>query len=265
MLAVQRGGNHLRSVRRLLIATLLLAVIAAVIWWREFITSRRPGRGGIAVHSTEDRVAAARVRCGASVEQRCRQTGVDYPPRELFLRAFKVERELEAWARSDDAPLRLIAKWPVLAASGGPGPKRREGDRQVPEGCYRVAVFNPLSNFHLSLGLDYPNASDRVRSDPQSPGSAIYIHGGAVSIGCLALGDDAIEQLYLLAQDAREKPVQLHVFPARMSGPAWEALRATHAAHAAFWAELQPIYDAFERSHRVPAANIGADGAYRLR
>lgn len=214
---------------------------------------------------TADRVALARHCHGEICKRRVETAGVAYPPRELFLRAFKLEREIEAWARADGGPFKLIATWPVLAASGDAGPKRREGDRQVPEGCYRVVVFNPKSNFHLSLGLDYPNASDRIRSDPQQPGSDIYIHGGAVSIGCLALGDDAIEELYVLASDTREKPVEVHVFPARMAGPAWEKLRAAHPAHAAFWAELQPIHDAFEKTRLIPAVSVGSDGAYRLR
>jgi murein L,D-transpeptidase YafK len=215
----------------------------------------------------EDRVAAARARCGAKVAQLCASAGVSYPPRELFLRAFKTERELEAWGRSDDGPLRLLATWPVLASSGDPGPKRREGDRQVPEGCYRVAVFNPLSNFHLSLGLDYPNASDLVRSNAAAPGSDIYIHGGAVSIGCLALGDDAIEELFLLAQNTHDRhgtPIAVHLFPAHMAGPAWEKLRAAHPEHAAFWAELQPIHDAFAQTHRVPVVQVDEHGRYGL-
>lgn len=213
----------------------------------------------------QDRVGPARARSGEKIAQKCREAGVSYPPRELFLRGFKAEQQLEAWARSDDGPLRLVGTWPVLAASGDPGPKRRQGDRQVPEGCYRVVVFNPKSNYHLSLGLDYPNASDRVRSDKTKPGDHIYIHGNEVSIGCLALGDAAIEELYLLAQDTREKPIAVHLFPARMAGPAWEKLRAEHPRHASLWAELSPIHDAFERTRQVPAVSIESDGRYRLR
>ncbi len=253
---------------RLRLTVLLIALVAtAALAW---LTLRSPDSPAPMPPSTpptpsEDRVAPARQRHSASIRQRCIDAGVSYPARELFLRAFKREREVEAWARSDDGPLRLVAKWPVLAASGEPGPKRREGDRQVPEGCYRVVVFNPLSNFHLSLGLDYPNASDRMRSDRDAPGSDIYIHGGAVSIGCLALGDDAIEELYVLAEDTREKPLPVHLFPSRMAGPEWEKLRAQHPEHAGFWSELQPVYDSFERTRLVPDVSITADGRYGLR
>ena len=212
----------------------------------------------------EDRVVTARARAGKAVADLCATAGVAYPPRELFLRGFKAEQVLEAWARSDDGPFRLVASWPVLAASGRPGPKRVQGDLQVPEGCYQVAVRNPLSRFHLSLGLNYPNASDLVRSDRERPGNDIYLHGGAQSIGCMAIGDERVEELYLLAADVRTKEVAVHLFPARMQGAAWDSMRMEYTQHAAFWTELLPIYDAFERTHRLPEVMIDAAGAYHL-
>lgn len=248
------------------IVSVLLCAIALMAWKKPRETARlalmpRSFRKAQSL----DRVGPARARCGEKIEHMCRTAGVGYPVRALFLRAFKEEREAEAWGRADDGVFHRIATWRVLGASGHAGPKRREGDRQVPEGCYRVAVFNPKSNFHLSLGLDYPNESDRVRSDAQNPGSDIYIHGGTESIGCLALGDVAIEELYLLAQDAVEKPVSVHIFPARMAGFAWEDLRAKHPEHADFWSELKPIYEAFERTRRIPDVRVDPEGIYRLR
>lgn len=244
-------------------AALLLLGGSVAWWWREWFASRKTIVERV-LPSDEDRVAAARRHFEQGWRQHPAFVKTGYPPRELFLRAFKAERELEAWARSDDGPFKLIGSWPVLAASGDLGPKRREGDRQVPEGCYRVVVFNPKSSFHLSLGLDYPNASDLIRSHATEPGSDIYLHGGAASIGCLALGDDAIEELYVLASDTREKPIEVHLFPCRMSGPAWEKLRAQFPSHAPFWTELQPIYEAFERTQLVPRVQVAADGAYRV-
>ncbi len=106
------------------------------------------------------------------------------------------------WARHGDGRFRLVASYPILAVSGGPGPKRREGDKQVPEGFYEIDRFNPKSLFHLSLGLNYPNAADRVLSDREHPGGDIFIHGSNVTVGCAPLGNDAIEELYLAALDA---------------------------------------------------------------
>ena len=153
-----------------------------------------------------------------------------------------------------------------------PGPKRKEGDRQVPEGCYTIAVFNPKSRFHLSLGLDYPNESDRILADPARPGGEIYIHGSAVSIGCLPLGDAGIEELYLAALDTRQRGRQtthVHIFPARMSGDSWNAFAKTAADGnpqlRAFWENLQPVYDAFEKARLIPKISVASDGRYLVK
>ena len=220
----------------------------------------------------EDRVASARTVRGSTIRKRFSDAGLSYPPREIFLRAFKHEMELELWARDKDEPFRKIAIFPVTAASGEPGPKRREGDRQVPEGCYVIDVFNPKSRFHLSLGLNYPNESDRILADHARPGGEIFIHGGAVSIGCLPLGDPAIEELYVIARDVRERgqrAIPVHIFPARMSGEGWNAF-AKRAAEGkpelrAFWDNLQTVHDAFERTLRVPAFGVKEDGRYQIR
>lgn len=214
-----------------------------------------------------DRVTAARAKSEGVMRERCKAAHLPYPPRDLFLRAFKSEAELEVWAGDDDGALRLLATYPFTATSGGPGPKRREGDRQIPEGCYRVTIFNAQSNFYLSLGLDYPNASDQVRSDRERPGDEIYIHGGAKTIGCIALGDPAIEELFLLALDVHGRGgpgIPVHIFPGRMRGETWAALEARHPEHQAFWAELQVIHDAFEENKRALAVEVTIDGAYRV-
>lgn len=215
----------------------------------------------------KDRVAFARGRHGDSIKRHCAEAGVKYPPRQLFLRAFKREGEIEAWGTDggDGESMKLIKTWPLTARSGVLGPKRREGDGQIPEGCYRVVIFNPKSSFHLSMGLDYPNAADRVHSDPEKPGFDIYIHGSDRSIGCLAIGDDMIEELYLLAADfhsAREDEVPVHIFPARMGGNEWNDLRLRYPQHVNFWGELEPIYKAFEDSRRLPLVKIDKSGNY---
>lgn len=214
---------------------------------------------------TEDRVAAARTRSEAKVRERFAAAGVAYPAEQLFLRAFKHEAALEVWARGARGPLRLIHTYPWTVNSGGPGPKRREGDLQIPEGFYRIDAFNPKSRFHLSLRVNYPNASDLVRSDREKPGFDIYIHGNALSVGCVALGDAAIEEVYLAALDARNREkIAAHIFPARMQGAEWEKLREAHPAHAAFWKELQAGFDAFERTKRAPRVTVAEDGSYRV-
>jgi len=222
---------------------------------------------GTPLPDSVDRVAFARGRHGESIKRHCAEAGVDYPPRQLFLRAFKHESEVEAWGSDRDEPMKLIKTWPLTARSGVLGPKRREGDRQIPEGCYRVVIFNPKSNFHLSLGLDYPNAADLVHSDKEKPGFDIYIHGSDRSIGCLAVGDDMIEELYLLAEDFRSAhriAIPVHIFPARMEGNGWDELRQQYPQHVNFWAELESIYKAFETAKLVPKVKVNDAGAYEL-
>jgi murein L,D-transpeptidase YafK len=253
---------------RLLLLGLLGATATAAVFWRvlamDLSTASIPKTEAV----TEDRVAAARARHGKDVNYLCAVAGLPYPPRQLFLRAFKSEGEIEAWGSSGNgAAMKLIATFAVTAKSGKPGPKRREGDLQVPEGCYRVVVFNPKSSFHLSLGLDYPNAADRMHVDPEKPGCDIYIHGGRASIGCLPIGDNKIEELYLLATDAyatHKAEISVHVFPIRMQGPTWTEFRAQHPEHQAFWSELEPIYQAFESTHCVPNVKVSKAGQYKL-
>ena len=216
----------------------------------------------------EDRVAAARSRVESELRATFQRAGVAYPPAELFIRAFKREGHLELWSPGADGKFINVATYRVLAASGAPGPKRKEGDGQVPEGFYELDRFNPKSNFHLSLGINYPNAADRILGDAERPGFDIFIHGNNVTVGCLPMGDHMIEQIYLAALDTVKKPIAVHIFPARMSGAEWlpwrDAEVAKAPALAAFWAQLQPGYDYFEKHRTLPKVTIAADGSYRV-
>lgn len=197
--------------------------------------------------------------------QQAKRLRLRYPLRYVFLRALKEERRLELWAADRHGRMTLVREYPIAAASGGPGPKRREGDFQVPEGVYRIDRFNPKSRFHLSLGLDYPNPSDRLRGDPAYPGTNIFIHGNAVSIGCMAMTDRLIDEIYPTCEKAlNRKTIAVHVFPCRMTKTNLSRLASVNPEHAAFWRELQPIYAAFERTRRVPRVGITRTGAYRI-
>lgn len=215
----------------------------------------------------EERVARARELRGADVRQMAERAGLPTPIPNVFFRAFKEERELELWGASTSAgPYVKVQTWPIAGMSGDLGPKRREGDRQVPEGVYFIDRFNPRSDFRLSLGLNYPNSSDRIRSDREKPGSDIFIHGDVRSIGCLAMTDAEIDAIYLVALDAKgagQDVIPVHIFPFRMTPE--RMARAANDPNAPFWRELQPIYDAFETNRRVPQIRVEPDGAYRLK
>lgn len=254
----------------------LVAVVGAIVrpaWLlpvKSSSTPPAPAQTAVAAPA-EDRLAAARWRSEGFIRDAVEAVGLPYPPKEIFLRAFKKEAELEVWAREDREAFRLVKVYAVLASSGEAGPKRREGDLQVPEGFYCIDRFNPLSRFHLSLRLNYPNDSDRVLSDHDQPGSDIFIHGSDVSIGCLPLGDQPIEELFVLATDVRDRGqdrIEIHLFPARMEGSEWEryadAMVAERPGLRDFWGQLQPVYEAFENSHQIPQVEVQADGRYIL-
>lgn len=146
---------------------------------------------------------------------RFRRANVPYPPERVVLVGLKSEHKLELWAERSGAWVR-VQTYPVLAASGGPGPKLREGDRQVPEGIYNIVALNPNSSYHLSMKLDYPNDFDikAAREDGRTRlGGDIFIHGNAVSIGCLAVGDRAIEELFTLVAKIGPENAKVVVAP----------------------------------------------------
>jgi hypothetical protein len=142
--------------------------------------------------------------------------GVNYPPRRLAILVFKREQRVSIWAGNDNQPWRYIKTFPILAASGVAGPKLRQGDYQVPEGVYRIELLNPASSYHLSMKVDYPNAFDRrmaARDKRTNLGGDIFIHGKNVSIGCVAIGDPAIEQLFTLVADTGFQRVKVIMAP----------------------------------------------------
>lgn len=147
--------------------------------------------------------------------------GSKYPPDRLYLIGLKQERLLEVWVPSTNGWSRLRS-YPVLAASGRLGPKLREGDAQVPEGIYRLTGLNPNSSYHLSVRVDYPNLDDQAAAATEGReqlGSDIFIHGNAVSIGCLAIGNPAIEELYVLLADTGLSKASLILTPSTMPTP----------------------------------------------
>jgi murein L,D-transpeptidase YafK len=211
-----------------------------------------------------DREAEARTLALPQLQSRFRAAGLTYPPRSVFLRVYKFERILELWARNDEkSPYRLVHEYPILAASGHAGPKLREGDEQVPEGVYRVVFFNPQSLYYLSLRLNYPNSSDLVRADRQHPGSDIYIHGNSVSIGCVAIGDEGISEVYTAAHDA-SGPITVFLFPAKFTTKNLEQLTAGQPEFTGFWQQLTAIDQFITTKQRPPTVRVTPEGDYVL-
>lgn len=218
------------------------------------------------------RLVKIRKRAEPRVAKLFTDAGLTYPCPSLMLRAFKHDAQLELWgaAHRGDA-MTLVQTYPICAPSGELGPKREQGDEQVPEGCYTIHRYNAWSGFHLSMRVDYPNASDRARGNRWNLGGAIIVHGGCATIGCIPIENEPIEEVFLASLDARRAgrhDTPIHILPTRLDADAMAMLR-THP-HATpdrieLWEELQPIFEELERTHRVPSVEIDPKtGAYGL-
>lgn len=218
-----------------------------------------------------ERVAHAYASKGKDVDKLLSSKSINTSDFDLFLRALKQEKKLEIWGKNKhQATYKLIKIYDFCVLSGILGPKRRSGDKQVPEGVYQVTNFNPQSDYHLSFKINYPNQSDLVLSDKQNPGSDIYIHGDCVSIGCIPLGNENIEELYLLAAKARNasRPIHVHIFPAHLDEDSYTTLKEKYKSDKdllVFWANLKTIYDSFEKSKILPAVSVDLAGKYVIR
>lgn len=204
--------------------------------------------------SAESRVSRAAKRAHRRLDALLKEKGLAFGD-PVFVRVFKEEAELELWLRHGER-FELLKTYAVCAASGELGPKERVGDEQVPEGFYAVpaSAMNPASNYHLAFNVGYPNALDKKLG---RTGSLIMIHGDCVSIGCLAMTDDGIEEIYSLA-DAAHKQGQasfaVQLLPFRMTrdnmkrhkGSRWKSL----------WESLKPGYDSFESKHVPPSVRV---------
>jgi murein L,D-transpeptidase YafK len=175
---------------------------------------------------------------------------------KLYIAAYKSEGKLEIWLKENNkTQYTLFKTYNFCAHSGVLGPKTREGDGQTPEGFYYINAFNPQSTYHLSLGIDYPNTIDKLRSGKDRPGGDIYIHGKCVTIGCIPLTDDKIKEVYVLAVEARnagQTRIPVHIFPFKMTVENLNKYLPAAPQHNAFWTNLQTGYNYFEKNKNIP-------------
>ncbi len=207
--------------------------------------------------TARSRSAIARVR--PALEQALVERGLRFGA-PVFVRIFKESRELELWVERDGR-FELFRRYEICTFSGGLGPKLRTGDRQSPEGFYFVSPgrLNPASRFHLSFDLGFPNAYDRHHG---RTGSALMVHGDCVSIGCYAMTDARIEEIYALVDAALRNGqpfVRVHVFPFRMTAANME--RHRESVWREFWENLRTGYVLFERDGRPPNVEV-REGRY---
>lgn len=189
---------------------------------------------------------------------------------DMLLVGLKQEKKLQVWIKKRTSDkYQLFRTYDFCVLSGQLGPKRCEGDLQVPEGFYHINYFNPASNFLLSLKVNYPNASDRILSDKNSPGGDIFIHGSCVSIGCIPITDDKIKELYVLAVEAKnggQNHIPVYLFPARLNDEKFAALKqqygTTDSVLVSFWSNLQEGYQHFMQHHTEIDFRVDSQGRY---
>ena len=205
-----------------------------------------------------------------SLKKQFEEKNLVWPPQSLYVRSFKHERLLEVWVKDkSEEPYKLFKTYKVCMQSGSTGPKRNEGDYQVPEGFYYINEFNPNSNYHLALGLNYPNASDKVLSNADHPGGDIYIHGNCVSTGCIAIMDAPIEELYLIASTVKANGqdfIPVHVFPIKYNVPKSvnylsETVKGNLVTNK-FILSLKAAFNYFEEHKELPVILVNKKGEY---
>jgi murein L,D-transpeptidase YafK len=196
--------------------------------------------------------------------------GVRWPAKYVYIRSFKYDAQLELWAKNDAKDqYKLIKTYRVCMQSGTMGPKRLQGDFQVPEGFYYINEFNANSTYHLSLGLNYPNASDRILSDSIRPGGDIYIHGDCVSTGCIPVNNEQIEELFVVTSASKSMGldfIPVHVFPVKynVKKSAEYLANSTRSNKALqqFVNQLRDAFDHFEEKKQLPVIMVNRRGQY---
>lgn len=216
------------------------------------------------------RVAKAFTNREESLKKEFEAKGFSWPVKHMYIRSFKYDSELQVWVKNKPTDtFSLFKSYKVCALAGTMGPKRMEGDYQVPEGFYYINEFNANSQYHLSLGLNYPNPSDKLLADPMKPGGEIYIHGSCVTTGCIPILDNKIEELYVLSSHAKgsgQDFIPVHIFPAKYdvkkSAEYLERLHESDLSLKSFEHNLRGVYDFFEEHHRLPVIAISPEGKY---
>lgn len=190
---------------------------------------------------------------------------------ELYLLAFKEEKELEVWARNkNEEAFSKLLSYKICRTSGVLGPKRKQGDLQIPEGFYHISAYNPWSRFFLSMCINYPNPSDRILGVQGKLGGDICIHGACVTIGCLPLRDTKIKELYLLCVEAKnngQSRIPVTIFPARLDPGKYRRLTESYGDdkdRLNLWSDLLTAYELFQQKHQLPEITFLSNGRHRI-
>lgn len=242
---------------------ILFFIVFKVVAQPQIFTERQLGN---------QRVWEARLSSDDKLKNLFQINNLQYPPKFVYWRSFKKEKEMELWA-ADSAHHRykLLKVYKVVNTSGSLGPKRSEGDFQVPEGFYTINQYNPYSSFYLSYKVSYPNKSDSILGKKGSYGGQIFVHGDSLTIGCLPMSNQVIKEMYWCNIQVNSSVnntnyfIPIHIFPCRMNASNWSYLNSSYnfdPSRLLFWQNLQKGYDYFELMRQPPVMKVDNKGLY---
>ena len=202
-----------------------------------------------------------------TISKTLKAKGVDSANYKVLIRIFKEEKLLEVWLKSKNAAQYVhYSNYAICRSSGDLGPKRKEGDMQVPEGFYKVNFFNAFSDYYLGMQINYPNQSDVILGK-RPYGGPNMIHGNCVTIGCIPITDDKIKEVYLICLFSKGAGhnVAIDCYPFKLNAKKLEEAKKNYDKSLIdFWNNLKMVYDYFEQKHLLPIINVDKTGMYKI-
>lgn len=203
------------------------------------------------------------------ITKNLKEKGLTLNNLNILIVAYKDNDELEIYAKKkNENTYGILTSYKICSRSGQLGPKRKQGDNQVPEGFYHIDRYNPTSNFYISLGINYPNQADKIKSNASNLGGDIFIHGSCVTIGCMPMTDDKIKEIYLYAINAKnngQAKIPVYVFPFKMTEQNFITYNTKYKDNKGlveFWTNLKIGYDKFTKEKRELNFKINSNGDY---
>jgi len=218
---------------------------------------------------THERVTTAIQNKEQLIISKLQEKGIQLKELNILITTYKHEKELNIFVKKKtETVYKKLITYTICHTSGILGPKRKHRDGQVPEGFYYVDRYNPKSNFHLSFGINYPNLSDKKKSTAAHLGGNIFIHGACVTIGCIPMTNDKIEEIYLYAIHAKnngQEEIPVYLFPFKMTDKKFNQVKKDYRDQTKlidFWTNLKVGYDAFENDKKELNFSINDAGNY---
>lgn len=217
----------------------------------------------------KDRVKTAYKEKKEIIEKKLAEKGLKLEDIHILFVTYKSEKQLDIYVKNKKgSQYSKLMSYDICASSGDLGPKRKSGDYQVPEGFYHIDRFNPASSYYLSLGVNYPNQSDKIKSTAKDLGGDIFIHGSCVTIGCMPMTDNKIKEIYIYALEAKnngQNKIPVYIFPFKMTSENIKKYKSNYAHHTLFWENLKLGYDKFHQNYKELSFSINKNGDYQFK